>query len=65
MYAALAFQKNRMAVYLMAIYLDHKSYHRFESEVKAAGKRIDAVISSEQITNLLWISTIKTTQEYQ
>jgi len=42
MYAALASQKNHMAVYLMGIYLDENARLHFESEYKATGKRFDA-----------------------
>jgi len=41
MYAALASQKNHMAVYLMGIYSDDQDRQRFESEYKATGKRFD------------------------
>lgn len=42
MYAALASQKNYMAVYLMAIYMDKKTQRNFETRYKATGKRFDA-----------------------
>ena len=41
MYAALASQKNHMAVYLTGIYLDEKARLRFETDYKATGKRFD------------------------
>lgn len=41
MYAALASQKNHMAVYLMAIYMDEQSRQEFEKAYKASGKRYD------------------------
>ncbi|MEN8173787.1 MAG: DUF1801 domain-containing protein [Chloroflexota bacterium] len=41
MYAALASQKNHMAVYLTAIYMDEKDRQQFETEYKATGKRFD------------------------
>ena len=42
MYAALASQKNFMAVYLTAIYMDEKNRREFEAEYRATGKRFDA-----------------------
>ncbi len=42
MYAALASQKNHMAVYLMGIYMNEDSRQRFETDYKATGKRFDA-----------------------
>lgn len=41
MYAALASQKNHMAVYLTAIYMNEKARESFEAEYKATGKRMD------------------------
>ena len=41
MYAALASQKNHMAVYLTGIYMDEKSRAAFETEYAATGKRYD------------------------
>ena len=41
MYAALASQKNHMAVYLSAIYMDEKDRKTFEADYKATGKRFD------------------------
>ena len=41
MYAALASQKNHMAVYLMGIYALEDSRQKFESAYKATGKRFD------------------------
>ena len=41
MYAALASQKNHMAVYLSAIYSHAGARDRFESAYKATGKRFD------------------------
>ena len=41
MYAALASQKNHMAVYLMGIYMDEESRQDFEAAYKATGKRMD------------------------
>jgi hypothetical protein len=40
-YAALASQKNYMAVYLMAIYGDDEARQRFETAYRATGKRYD------------------------
>jgi uncharacterized protein YdhG (YjbR/CyaY superfamily) len=41
LYAALASQKNHMAVYLTAIYTSEEDRKRFESAYKATGKRFD------------------------
>lgn len=41
MYAALANQKNHMAVYLTGIYLDEKLQRDFEEKYRASGKRYD------------------------
>jgi hypothetical protein len=41
MYAALANQKNHMAVYLTAIYMDEKLNQDFELSYKQTGKRYD------------------------
>ena len=41
MYAALASQKNHMAVYLTAVYSDEKTRKQFEQEYSANGKRLD------------------------
>jgi len=42
MYAALASQKNYMAVYLTGIYMSEKSRKEFETAYKATGKKLDA-----------------------
>ncbi len=42
MYAALASQKNHMAVYLTAIYMTENARKKFETAYKATGKRFDA-----------------------
>jgi hypothetical protein len=42
MYAALASQKNHMAVYLTAIYGSERAREQFEAEYRATGKRLDA-----------------------
>jgi uncharacterized protein YdhG (YjbR/CyaY superfamily) len=42
MYAALASQKNHMAVYLMAIYMNEDRRNAFEKEYLTTGKRYDA-----------------------
>jgi len=42
MYAALASQKNHMAVYLTAIYMDDDARERFEADYRQTGKRMDA-----------------------
>jgi hypothetical protein len=42
MYAALASQKNHMAVYLTAIYADDKARQSFEDAYRQTGKRFDA-----------------------
>jgi uncharacterized protein YdhG (YjbR/CyaY superfamily) len=41
MYAALASQKNHMAVYLMGIYMSDEARQDFEAKYKATGKRFD------------------------
>ena len=41
MYAALASQKNHMAVYLSGIYINEKARQDFETAYKATGKRFD------------------------
>ncbi len=41
MYAALASQKNHMAVYLTAIYMSEQARKAFEAAYKATGKRLD------------------------
>ena len=41
MYAALASQKNHMAVYLIAVYADEETREEFVAAYKATGKRID------------------------
>ena len=41
MYAALASQKNHMAVYLSGIYSDDDAREHFESAYRATGKRLD------------------------
>lgn len=40
-YAALASQKNHMAVYLSGIYMDEDARQKFERDYKATGKRFD------------------------
>jgi len=41
MYAALASQKNHVAVYLMGIYIDQDAQKEFEDAYRATGKRYD------------------------
>jgi hypothetical protein len=41
MYAALASQKNYLAVYLVAIYVDQKVRAKFEKDYAKTGKRLD------------------------
>jgi uncharacterized protein YdhG (YjbR/CyaY superfamily) len=41
MYAALASQKNHIALYLMGIYMDEEARRRFEAAYRATGKRYD------------------------
>ncbi len=41
MYAALASQKNHMAVYLTSVYIDEDSRRAFESDYASTGKRMD------------------------
>jgi uncharacterized protein YdhG (YjbR/CyaY superfamily) len=40
-YAALASQKNHMAVYLTGIYMDEDAREKFERDYRATGKRFD------------------------
>jgi uncharacterized protein YdhG (YjbR/CyaY superfamily) len=40
-YAALASQKNHMAVYLTGIYMDEAAREKFERDYRATGKRFD------------------------
>lgn len=40
-YAALASQKNHMAVYLTGMYMDEAAREKFESDYRATGKRFD------------------------
>jgi uncharacterized protein YdhG (YjbR/CyaY superfamily) len=42
MYAALASQKNHMAIYLMGIYMNDEAKREFETAYKESGKRLDA-----------------------
>jgi uncharacterized protein YdhG (YjbR/CyaY superfamily) len=42
MFAALASQKNHMAVYLTSIYMSEKSFSEFEAAYKTTGKRFNA-----------------------
>lgn len=42
MYAALASQKNHMAIYLTGIYVDVEARRMFEVAYRATGKRLDA-----------------------
>ena len=42
MYAALASQKNHMAVYLMGCYMVHEIRNEFEKAYNKSGKRFDA-----------------------
>ncbi len=41
MYAALASQKNHMAVYLTGIYMDEDKFQKFEKAYRLTGKRFD------------------------
>ena len=41
MYAALASQKNHMALYLIGIYANDSKRQQFEEEYRASGKRMD------------------------
>lgn len=52
MYAALASQKNHMAVYLSGIYMSEKVRKKFEAAYKATGKRFDAGKSCVQFRKL-------------
>lgn len=42
MYAALASQKNHMAVYLSAIYMDEAAREQFEADYRASGQKLNA-----------------------
>ncbi|MFY0654074.1 MAG: DUF1801 domain-containing protein [Cyclobacteriaceae bacterium] len=52
MYAALASQKNHMAVYLSGVYADDQSREDFESSYKATGKKLDMGKSCVRFTKL-------------
>lgn len=52
MYAALANQKNHMAVYLTGIYMDEKLSQEFEQTYKETGKRYDVGKSCVRFRNL-------------
>lgn len=52
MYAALAAQKNYMAVYLTAIYMDEKTNREFEAAYRATGKRYDVGKSCVRFSKL-------------
>lgn len=52
LYAALASQKNHMAVYLTGIYMDSEARQKFESAYKATGKRYDAGKSCVRFKNI-------------
>jgi hypothetical protein len=52
MYAALASQKNYMAVYLMAIYMNEIDRAAFYADYKATGKRLDVGKSCVRFRNL-------------
>jgi hypothetical protein len=52
MYAALANQKNHMAVYLTAVYADEKTREGFLERYRATGKRLDVGKSCVRFKNL-------------
>ncbi len=52
MYAALASQKNHMAVYLLGIYSSEESRNNFEKEYKQTGKRFDMGKSCVRFKNI-------------
>ena len=52
MYAALASQKNHMAVYLTSIYMNEKDRTEFEAEYRSTGKRLDTGKSCVRFRNL-------------
>jgi len=52
MYAALASQKNYMAVYLLGIYVDDAVRAKFERDYKATGKRLDVGSSCVRFKSL-------------
>ncbi len=51
-YAALASQKNHLAVYLNAPYLSHEATDRFQEEYRATGKKLDMGKSCVRFKNL-------------
>ncbi len=53
MYAALAAQKNHMAVYLTAIYMNEKASREFEEAYLATGKRYDVGKSCVRFKELI------------
>jgi hypothetical protein len=52
MYAALASQKNHMAVYLMSVYGDEHLRIKFEEDYKATGKKMDIGKSCVRFKNI-------------
>jgi uncharacterized protein YdhG (YjbR/CyaY superfamily) len=52
MYAALASQKNHMAVYLTGIYMDDQAREEFEAAYRATGKRYDVGKSCVRFRNI-------------
>ena len=52
MYAALASQKNHMAVYLTGIYCDEALRKKFEDDYRASGKKMDMGKSCVRFTKL-------------
>lgn len=52
LYAALASQKNHMAVYLTGIYMDDEARQEFEAAYRATGKRYDVGKSCVRFRNL-------------
>ncbi len=52
MYAALASQKNHMAVYLTGVYADAEMRAEFEERYRATGKRVDMGRSCVRFRNL-------------
>ena len=52
MYAALASQKNYMALYLTSMYMDRASLEKFTSAYEAIGKRLDMGKSCIRFKNL-------------
>ena len=51
-YAALASQKNHMAIYLMSVYANKEGYEQFKEEYKKTGKKMDIGKSCVRFTKI-------------